>query len=61
MQYLIFKHALIDNIEKLKDIIINYDDIVSNLNCSIDGNNEQFNKKLSEIVDEMFQKRGTAR
>ena len=52
---------LIDNIEKLKDIIINYDDIVSNLSCGIDGNNEQFNKKLSEIVDEMFQKRGTAR
>ena len=49
------------NYEKLKDIIINYDDIVSNLNCGIDGNNEQFNKKLSEIVDEMFQKRGTAR
>lgn len=41
-------------IEKLKDIIVNYDDIVSSMPSGMKSNNEEFNQKLEVMVDELF-------
>lgn len=44
------------NINSLKNVIINYDGIIQNLNTEKLQHNEQFNKKFSEIVKELFKK-----
>ena len=42
---------------QLKYILENYDDIIRSMKCGIDSNNASFNKKFSEIVDELLQQK----
>lgn len=47
---------VVEDIEKLGDIIANYDQITEGMNCSLaDSNNEKFCKALSGIVDQIFE------
>jgi len=45
---------VIEDIEKLQEIIIKYDDIVSNMPLEMKSNNEKFNENLEEIVEQIF-------
>lgn len=45
---------VIEDIEKLQEIIIKYDDIVSNMSLEMKSNNEKFNENLEEIVEQIF-------
>lgn len=45
------------DIEKLGDIILNYNSIIDKARGCMISNNEKFNKELSRIVDEMFEKK----
>lgn len=45
---------VIEDIEKLQEIIIKYDDIVSNMPLEMKSNNEKFNENLEEIVEQVF-------
>lgn len=45
---------VIEDIEKLQEIIIKYDDIVSNMTLEMKSNNEKFNENLEEIVEQIF-------
>ena len=47
-------HIVIEDIEKLQEIIIKYDDIVSNMPLEMKSNNEKFNENLEEIVEQIF-------
>lgn len=42
------------DIEKLGDLIINYNSIVSSMNNEICGNNEKFNENFEKIVSNLF-------
>ena len=42
------------DIKNLKDTIINYDTIISNMDSHMGSNNARFNKKLEKIVDGLF-------
>ena len=48
---------VIDDIDKLGETITNYDEIIRGMKNSIKSNNESFNKRLDEIVKEMFEGR----
>lgn len=48
---------VVKDIESLADTIINYDDIVNRMNKEISSNNDYFNNKLQEIVEQLFSKR----
>lgn len=45
---------VIENIEDLKDTILNYDQIISSLNFEINHNNANFNKRFEDMVDDLF-------
>lgn len=45
---------VIEDIEKLQEIIIKYDDIVSNMPLEMKSNNEKFNENLEKIVEQIF-------
>lgn len=45
---------VIEDIEKLQEIIIKYDDIVSNMPLEMKSNNEKFNENLEKIVKQIF-------
>lgn len=45
---------VIEDIEKLQEIIIKYDDIVSNMPFEMKSNNEKFNENLEKIVEQIF-------
>ncbi|HAT4246486.1 TPA: multidrug MFS transporter [Clostridium perfringens] len=45
---------VINNIEDLKDTILNYDEIVKNMPNEIKSNNDYFNKNLEKIVEDLF-------
>ena len=45
---------VIENIEKLSETIIGYDDLVNVMSGKQESNNARFNEELNKIVDEMF-------
>lgn len=45
---------LVEDIEKLEEIILNYDTIVKSMPIELKSNNKEFNKELNKIVIEMF-------
>lgn len=45
---------VVDNIEKLGDIIMNYEKLVAEMKHGLKTNNRKFNEELSKIVCEMF-------
>lgn len=45
---------VIEDIEKLQETIMKYDDIVSNMPLEMKSNNEKFNENLEEIVEQIF-------
>lgn len=45
---------VVEDIEKLEEVILNYDEIVKAMPTSLNSNNEKFNARFSQIVDEMF-------
>ncbi len=45
---------VVEDVEKLSDIICKYDEIVSSMPASLKSNNETFNMKLEVLVNEMF-------
>ena len=45
---------VIEDIEKLQEIITKYDDIVSNMPLEMKSNNEKFNENLEKIVEQIF-------
>lgn len=47
---------LVENVEKLRDIILKYDQIVADMGHGISSNNLKFNKELELIVKKMFEK-----
>ena len=44
----------VEDIETLKDIITNYDQIVAGMGHGISSNNAKFNEELNEIVERLF-------
>ena len=46
-----------EDIEKLGNVITNYDEIVAGLGRTLSSNNEQFNKDFKQIVNEVMRKR----
>jgi UDP-N-acetylglucosamine transferase subunit ALG13 len=48
----------VENIDDLKDIILNYDGLIKNMNAESEGNNAKFNERFSQIVDELFAEGG---
>lgn len=48
---------VVENIEDLDNVILQYDEIVSRTKTGLNSNNEKFNADLSKIVDEMFEGR----
>lgn len=47
----------VENIDELEKIILNYDQIVSNMKNGIESHNAQFNEKLEGIVDALFEEK----
>lgn len=45
---------VVENTDKLKDVILNYNNIIKSMPSGIKSNNAKFNKKLQKIVDNMF-------
>lgn len=45
---------VVDDLDKLADTIINYDEIVREMENGLKSNNASFNKEFSRIVEEMF-------
>ena len=43
----------VEDVDKLKDLIINQDQIVAGMEHEMSSNNAKFNKKLEKIVDEL--------
>ena len=48
---------LAEDVEKLGEIIADYDQIVSEMPKELKSNNLEFNRKLEKIVDQLFQKK----
>ena len=47
---------VVENIEKLGDMITNYDNLVSNMTTGIDSNNGRFNDEFEKEVNTLFKK-----
>lgn len=47
---------LVNEIEALRDCIVNYDAIVASMPSGMNSNNELFNRNFSEIVEKVFTK-----
>lgn len=45
---------VVEDIENLKNVIINYDEVVASMPAEMKSNNAKFNEQLEKIVDEMF-------
>lgn len=46
---------VVEEIEKLKDIILNYDTIAASMSTGHKSNNEKFNMEFKKLVDQMFE------
>ena len=44
----------VDDIDKLAEIILNYDEIVAGMGHGMSSNNEKFNQELGKLVDELI-------
>ena len=44
----------VEDIEKLKDVITNYDQIVAGMEHEMSSNNAKFNEKLERLVNKLF-------
>ena len=44
----------VEDIEKLGDIIANYDQIVADMGHAISSNNAKFNEELEKLVEKLF-------
>lgn len=44
----------VEDIDKLSDIITNYDQIVAGMGHGMNSNNEKFNEELGKLVDKLF-------
>ena len=44
----------VEDIEKLKDVITNYDQIVAGMEHGMSSNNAKFNEKLERLVNKLF-------
>ena len=44
----------VEYIDKLSDIITNYDQIVAGMGHGMNSNNEKFNEELGKLVDKLF-------
>lgn len=45
---------VVDDMNNLEDTLINYKQIVASMNQGISSNNEKFNERLQDIVDNLF-------
>lgn len=45
---------LVEDVGKLKDVIQDYESIISNMSVRIEGNNEKFNKEFEKIVGRLM-------
>lgn len=45
---------VVEDIERLGDIITNYDQIVASMDHAMNSNNAKFNEELEKIVDKLF-------
>lgn len=48
---------VIENVEELKDTILNYDKIISQMPAELKSNNKKFNEELEKIVEEVMSKK----
>lgn len=46
---------VVEDIDKLAEMIIDYEKVITNMNGSSASNNKKFNAELEKIVDEMFE------
>lgn len=46
---------IVENIEKLKENIINYENIIATMPIGLRSNNKKFNEKFEKIVNEIFE------
>lgn len=47
---------VVNDLDELENIIVNYDACISQMNSSIQSNNKNFNEKFEQIVNDMFKK-----
>ncbi|MGY3724764.1 UDP-N-acetylglucosamine transferase subunit ALG13 [Granulicatella balaenopterae] len=45
---------VIDNVKELKDIVINYDSIIQTMPSAMNSNNQLFNRKFEDIINNIF-------
>ena len=45
---------VVEDMSKLGETIINYDELVSAMGNGLESNNEKFNRELGKVVDKMF-------
>lgn len=45
---------VVDDVTKLKDVLLNYKTLIKNRNIKLRNNNIEFNKRLNEITSKMF-------
>ena len=47
--------VVVEDMSKLEETIVNYDELVSTIGSGLKSNNVKFNKELEKIVDKMFE------
>lgn len=47
--------VVVEDMSKLEETIVNYDELVSTIGSGLKSNNEKFNKELEKIVEKMFE------
>lgn len=45
---------VVDEMNKLAEIITNYDEIIGGMECGVKSNNDFFNEELEKIINKMF-------
>lgn len=48
---------MVENIDNLKDILLNYEDIIKSMPSQMKSNNQIFNQKFEKIVDKLIYER----
>lgn len=48
---------MVENIDNLKDILLNYEDIIQSMPSQMKSNNQIFNQKFEKIVDKLIYER----
>lgn len=47
---------MVDDVDKLEEVIEKYDDIVANMDCKMNSNNARFNDEFEKIVNDVCSK-----